>query len=209
MNKPKDKNMSKNVNQRMQRIGCNSATSKNSNQLVKKTLVRNTEKPKPVTKVIKNNITPGRSEPSESKSVQVPEPIKKIESFEFPEHYTTLNLFKKIDSITKYRKTKSCSDADYKNLAVDEKVKQVNFPYSQPLYKDLLPLRCDKPRTQPFAASRNPLPQKDKELLLADFVQPRNIPNYYSIPSIDINDKITPCRNTNLRLYKLLQINSS
>ncbi|KAJ8951728.1 hypothetical protein NQ318_012579 [Aromia moschata] len=116
---------------------------------------------------------------------------------------------KRIDRIVEPRKTKSCSDVDKTKLAVDEKVsRKVNFPYDQPVYKDLIPLSCNKIPSQPIITSRGPLPQKDKEPVLLDFIEARKVPQYYYLPNIKIESKLTTISSTNLRLYKMLKINT-
>lgn len=185
-------------------VGSKTTQTHNKDSKVKKVLVRNTERPVPESKVIKSFSNDQDNNPT--KTEQIPKTKTTVESFDTPEPYSTLSLSKQVDYITKYRKLKTVPEPD-KKLAVDEKVsRQVNFPYNQPIYKDLISLRCDKIPTPTFTAPRSPLPQKDKEVVLTDFIKPRTVPNYYSLPNIDIEDKIVPCKNNNLRLYKILQI---
>ncbi|XP_057665192.1 uncharacterized protein LOC130899332 [Diorhabda carinulata] len=208
MNKPKKSSnsiFSNNVQKSKSNFDV-SKTTQNQNSKVKKVLVRNTERPVPEIKVVKSFSNERDNSPK--KTEQVSETKTTVESFDTPEPYSTLSLSKQVDYITKYRKVKSVFEQN-KKLAVDEKVsRQVNFPYNQPIYKNLIPLRCEKIPATTFTATRSPLPQKDKEVALTDFIKPRTVKNYYSLPSIDFEDKIVPCKNNNLRLYKILQINS-
>ncbi|KAJ8942950.1 hypothetical protein NQ314_009863 [Rhamnusium bicolor] len=180
----------------------------------KKTLVRNTERPVSKCKLvvadsqttlkdetIKKVVTQTKIDKSVDKASETT--TAKLDS---PELYSTLKLSHRIDNIVKPRKTKSCSDVEKKKLAVDEKLsRKVNFPYDQPIYKDLIPLTCNRVQSQPVIASRGPLPQKDKEPVLSDFIEARKIPNYYYLPTVKIENKPITISNDNLRLYKLLQ----
>ncbi|KAJ8984323.1 hypothetical protein NQ317_012542 [Molorchus minor] len=156
-----------------------------------------------------SNKTLGKSEKSSVTATSITEKLDRPgvdANLDSPELYSTLKLSKQIDHVVKPRKTKSCSDVDKRKLAVDDKVlRKVNFPYDQPIYKDLIPLTCDRVHSQPVISSRGPLPQKDKEPVLSDFLEKKEMPQYYCLPSIKIENKLTIIGSNNLRLYKLLQ----
>ncbi|XP_018567489.1 uncharacterized protein LOC108908065 [Anoplophora glabripennis] len=180
----------------------------------KKILVRNTEKPVSKSKVvIEESKTSLKTACTENIAPQK-KPDKPIEkrcevsetNLDLPELYSTLRISKKIDNVVKPRKTKSCSDVD-KKLAVDEKVtKKVNFPYDQTVYKDLIPLTYRKVQMQ-RPPSRPPLPQKDIEPVLSDFLTPRQSTEkqsfYAPTVKVEIEPVIISCDN--LRLYRTLQ----
>ncbi|XP_023026493.1 uncharacterized protein [Leptinotarsa decemlineata] len=181
--------------------------------LIQKTLVRNTEKPVQKCKVVPD--APTETEKKDSKNLNPADSKKTISErnkpqtkFDVPTLCSTLKLSKKIDEISKPRKTKSLSDVGHKKLAVDEKVTQkINFPYSEPNFRNLIPLSVSQAPSQPLVASREPLPHKDKEPLLVDFVEQKTVPDYYSLPSVKIENRTLLVKSNNLRLYKMLELN--
>lgn len=82
--------------------------------------------------------------------------------------------------------------------------RKVNFPYDQPIYKDLIPLQG--PTRPPLhLVSREPLPHKDKEPNLWDFIKVKEEKEFIYRPTINI-EKSGPLPGlNNLRLYKILQ----
>ncbi|VEN57374.1 unnamed protein product [Callosobruchus maculatus] len=178
-------------------------------QTVKKTLVRNAELPSRKTVVIKGTQSSTKEvsarsdapKSSRSKSTSSETELK----LNKPELHSTLKLSKKIDDIVNARRIKSCSDVDTKKLAVDEKIsRQVNFPYDRAIYKDLIPLTSEKCSSQPMLSSRPPMPQKDKEPVLSDFIEPKKTCNYYFLPSVNIETPSSIAGSDNLRLYRIL-----
>nr|CAI5827547.1 unnamed protein product [Callosobruchus analis] len=181
-------------------------------QPVKKSLVRNAELPPRKTVVIKGTQSSTKQlsaksdapKSSRSKSTSSETELKLNQ----PELNSTLKLSKKIDDVVNARRIKSCSD-DTKKLAADEKIsRQVNFPYDKAIYRDLIPLTSEKCSSQPMLSSRPPLPQKDKEPLLSDFIEPKKTSNYYFLPSLNIETPTNIVGSDNLRLYRILQKNS-
>ncbi|CAH1108259.1 unnamed protein product [Psylliodes chrysocephalus] len=124
-------------------------------------------------------------------------------SFDVPKPNTLVKLCKQINCFDAEEKTRKD-----KKLASDEKVlKNLNFPYDKPIYKDLIPLMCEKNQSPPTSV-RSPLPQKDKEPVLSDFLELKRFPDYFVLHSTEIEDKMSQSKNNNLRLYKILDINS-
>lgn len=175
----------------------------------KKHLIRNTELSVPETEV--------------TKSAPPPTPIEEVEKksnktvpgrFTTPEPYSTLKLSTKIDNVVQTRKCKSTSDLDKKKLALDEKVaRQVNFPFDQAIYKDLVPLRCNKNnenQLQSTSSNRTLVHQKDKEPNLMDFVtQEKIVEEHHFLGKSGFNfkeNKSAPLQQSNLSLYKALQL---
>ncbi|KAG5883610.1 hypothetical protein JTB14_025184 [Gonioctena quinquepunctata] len=184
--------------------------------VIKKTLIRNTEKPVQKFKVTTITDAQTLSKEPDNLNSDVVQNLDKITSeklktqpkFDSPKLYSTLKLSQKIDNIVKPRKTKSCSDVVIRKLAAEEKVtRKVNFPYSEPIYKDLIPLSCEQTHAQPLFQSREPLPQKDKEPLLSDFTHSGMVPNYYNLPNIKLENKVFTIASNNLKLYKLIELN--
>lgn len=66
---------------------------------------------------------------------------------------------------------------------------------------------CEKNQSPPTSV-RSPLPQKDKEPVLSDFLELKRFPDYFVLHSTEIEDKMSQSKNNNLRLYKILDINS-
>lgn len=83
--------------------------------------------------------------------------------------------------------------------------RRVNFPYDKPIYKDLIPLEVDQCKSSTVISSRGPLPQKDKEPLLANFLDTKTMPKYYCCPSTKVENKFDTVTNNNLRLYQNIE----
>lgn len=188
---------------------------------VKKTLVRNPEQPAPKTITVKksnisthhsaNELSSNTREKTQDSGFSKEKVVVKTR-FNTPELHSTLKLSKKIDEVVKPRKTKSLSDVDKNRLAVDEKVtRKVNFPYGQPVFKDLIPLSNNEVKSQPSLVSRGPILPKDKEPVLSDFLEPRKPKIYYHLPNCGTKTfeerGIFISATDSLRLYKILQIN--
>nr|CAH7736197.1 unnamed protein product [Callosobruchus chinensis] len=179
-------------------------------QTVKKSLVRNAELPTRKTVVVKptqsstKQISARSDAPKSSRSKSTSSETEL--NLNKPELNSTLKLSKKIDDIVNARRIKSCSDVDSTKLAADEKIsRQVNFPYDRAIYKDLIPLTSEKCSSQPMLSSRPPLPHKDKEPILSDFVEPKKTCNYYFLPSVNIETPLSVVKSDNLRLYRILR----
>lgn len=83
----------------------------------------------------------------------------------------------------------------------------MNFPYDKAIFKDLIPLSCERAQPQPVTPARAPLPHKDKEPNLQDFIEPKQSPVYYSLPTVKLETPQSIVTCDNFRLYRLLEIN--
>lgn len=83
--------------------------------------------------------------------------------------------------------------------------RKVNFPYEQHIYKDLIPLEIDQYKTPISLSSRGPLPQKDREPILSDFLESKPIPKYYCYPNFKVDSKFNNITSNNLRLYYIME----
>lgn len=83
--------------------------------------------------------------------------------------------------------------------------RKVNFPYDQPIYKDLIPLEIDHCKSSAVISSREPLPHKDKEPLLFDFLETKSMPKYYCYPVIKVESKSNTITTNNLKLYHIAE----
>ncbi|XP_060521287.1 uncharacterized protein LOC132698957 [Cylas formicarius] len=177
----------------------------------KKKLVRNSEQPLPKITPVVSKTSLQTSNDSGKNEKSLVHNLSKSD-FDKPEPCSTLHFSKKIEAVVKPRKTKSLSEADRLKLAVDEKItRRVNFPLDQPVYKDLIPLGSQQPKSQSVLPARAPLPAKDKEPLLSDFIEPKKVRNYchtlnVKLPLSDSIVSVPPSHN--LRLYKILQVNN-
>lgn len=82
---------------------------------------------------------------------------------------------------------------------------KVNFAYDQHIYKDLIPLEVDHCKLNPVISSREPLPHKDKEPLLSDFLEIKRTPNYCCYPVLKTDIVSNTITNNNLKLYHILE----
>lgn len=78
--------------------------------------------------------------------------------------------------------------------------RKVNFPYDQPIYRDLIPLTTVQ-HAQPVVTSRGPILQKDKEPMLANFIETKKPPIYYCLPKVKLENKGMLIDCNSLRLY--------
>ncbi|XP_044760559.1 uncharacterized protein LOC123317980 [Coccinella septempunctata] len=126
---------------------------------------------------------------------------EKCTNLDTPVINSTLHLSKKIESLGKM-KTSSLKT----KRAFDEKVtRQVNFPYEKKIFKDLMPLSSPNKRVQKTVSSREPLPPKDKEPVLEDFIGQTPIQEYSYVPNFKLETRRSRSHCNNLRLYKVLQ----
>lgn len=83
--------------------------------------------------------------------------------------------------------------------------RKVNFPYEQHIYKDLIPLETDHCKGTQIITSRGPLPQKDKEPVLSDFLETKPNPKYFCLPQINIEVRANTVTTNNLKLYHITE----
>ncbi|CAG9773693.1 unnamed protein product [Ceutorhynchus assimilis] len=110
---------------------------------VKKTLVRNPERPKTSTVSAPQLTNLANGEVVEPETVSTKTEPDPNPRFDAPEMHSTLKLSKKIDEIVKpsIRQTKSLTDMDKMKLAGSDRIaRQVNFRHDQTVFKDLIPL---------------------------------------------------------------------
>ncbi|CAG9857874.1 unnamed protein product [Phyllotreta striolata] len=172
--------------------------SKENKKPVKITLVRNGRIKPPAVRIIKDDLKVRNNASIQTDSVKR-QSCTCINALDEPKTNTLNRLVKNIERL-------GVDDKCRKNhaIAADEKVlKNLNFPYDRAIYKDLIPLVCEKTQYPPSSV-RNPLPQKDVEPALADFVEIKRIPDYFILHSSDIEDKVYPVKNNSMRLHKLL-----
>ncbi|GJQ82259.1 hypothetical protein Trydic_g19458 [Trypoxylus dichotomus] len=171
-----------------------------------RTLVR-TYQTLPVAKVSDASIKADKKQQKPQNEVKRPEEDNSSK-FDGPQTYSTQGITRKIKIVEKIeaRKGKGISDMDKnQHLILGEKItKQVNFPYEQPIYKDLIPL-CVKMQSQPMIASRKPLPLKDKEPVLNDFFVPRKTPEYNYKVSNQIANKGQMRQYRGLKLHRVME----
>lgn len=159
---------------------------------------------------------------------------EKNTNFDTPGVNSSLNLSKKIDSLGKVKTTtiketvgKRAFDEkviiDYTFVSINifkllpEKIqtntkirfqvtRQVNFPYEKKIFKNLMPLSSpNKHFPTKVISSREPLPPKDKEPSLEDFIEQKSIPEYAYVPNFKLENRKSRAHCNNLQLYKVLQ----
>ncbi|KAL3273840.1 hypothetical protein HHI36_015266 [Cryptolaemus montrouzieri] len=122
-----------------------------------------------------------------------------------PEAHSSLMIGKRIDRIGKMKTSSVKSFAERKSF--DDKVtRQVNFPYEKKIFRDLMPLSSPSKPTPTVTLSREPLPPKDKEPQLEDFMETKEIEEYSYIPNVKLENRRSRAHCNNLRLYKILQL---
>lgn len=117
---------------------------------------------------------------------------------------SSLNLSRKIDTLGRVKSAPIKSSSGKR--AFDEKVtRQVNFPYEKKIFRDLMPLSSPNKQIHTVISSRDPLPPKDREPVLEDFIEQKTIQEYSYIPNFKLENRKSGTHCNNLRLYKVLQ----
>ncbi|XP_044252931.1 uncharacterized protein LOC123003932 [Tribolium madens] len=161
----------------------------------KVTLVRNTELPVPKTKLV---IEGNHKNVGKKKNCKVA-PKQSESNFEFPQLNSVLKITEKMERV------KSATNVKVSNIAFSEKMtRKVNFPSDKPIYKDLIPLEVPS-KSPPVITSREPLPQKDREPILSNYVKPPESREFYYQPTPRLESQPPQSGFSNLRLYKLIQ----
>lgn len=137
--------------------------------------------------------TSGKTDKTTEKYVETTERASKTTrktedpNFNEPQVYSTATISKAIEELqhVKPKKLKSTNELKKEEkLALDEKLtRHMNFPYDKSIYKNLIPL-CVKTTTAPVLITRGPLPQKDAEPSLSDFLVEKEKAEYsYEVAS--------------------------
>ncbi|KAF5288779.1 hypothetical protein FQA39_LY15270 [Lamprigera yunnana] len=150
-------------------------------KFIKKSLIRHPELTKPKAVVIKET---GKFEAQTQKDSQNRNHrnAKQKISLTEPDLNTALNIIKEIESVESVALNKKVNVTELaakRNAGVENKTpKELNFPYLQKLYSDLIPV-CVKsqPQTLPSIA-RDYQVVKDKEPVLSKFHTSKQLPEY-------------------------------
>ncbi|KAK9883797.1 hypothetical protein WA026_001992 [Henosepilachna vigintioctopunctata] len=123
-----------------------------------------------------------------------------------PRMHSSLNISKKVDKIGKME-TKFKSAPEIRNAAYQEILsRQVNFPYQKKIYKDLIPLSSPNQQRPTIICTRNPMPPKDREPILENFIEIKPVKEYSYIPDVKLEDTKGSAHCRSLQIYKYLKM---
>ncbi|XP_017780414.1 PREDICTED: uncharacterized protein LOC108565452 [Nicrophorus vespilloides] len=171
--------------------------SKSTKADFKKTLVRNTTQSLP--KAVVTTKTSGNASRKEDKQIMAKE--KKTLNLGLPAINSSKNLVKTMKTVESVQQRK----VQESNLALQDEIsKRMNFPCDRAIYKELIPV-CSKPEQVIAHPARGPLPLKDKEPKLENFIRHKTLPEYTCSAATQSQEWNAVREHDGFKMYRYMQ----